>query len=87
MIVENTITNLENFSWEELAEGKYQIDLRGFGNSKLEVQNLLSDGKFEDWNIYALLHLIRFLKIEGDFVFNQKTRNVKLFCYLHTICI
>jgi hypothetical protein len=80
IIAETTLSNMEDFSWEELAQGKYNIDLRGFGNSKYEVEKLLSNGNIENLNVQSLGHLIRYLKMK-DYVFDQKTRNVRFFFF------
>jgi ADP-dependent phosphofructokinase/glucokinase len=80
IIAETTLSNTEDFSWEELAQGKYIIDLRGFGNSKYEVEKLLSKGNIENLNVHSLGYLIKNLKMK-DYVFDQKTRNVKLFFF------
>eukprot|EP01080_Neovahlkampfia_damariscottae_P012606 gene12606-6426_t len=74
-LIEETITKREDFSWDDLSEGKYGIDLRGFGNSKYEVEKLLSEANLDEWNINLLVHLIRNLKINNNYVFDQKTRN------------
>jgi hypothetical protein len=80
IIAETTLSNTEDFSWEELAQGKYNIDLRGFGNSKYEVEKLLSTGNIENLNVQSLGHLIKYLKMK-DYVFDQKTRNVRFFFF------